>query len=186
MQVSCPCWESNYDISAVQLAANWLSSCYSTFKTKWNINYTRNFKGNHHVGTRQQGRIKKEQVTEQIKLNSVALVRERTIPTERPPPVGEVVPTFAGRGVSRGQRNESPRPFSNKQFIELCSCVKNKGKKQSNSITGLHIPRRYQKVEAPRFQDNWHMKVIPLQAWTVPEGKRRLRIPEFKTIGTWK
>jgi hypothetical protein len=25
-----------------------------------------------------------------IKLNSVALVRERTIPTERPPPVGEV------------------------------------------------------------------------------------------------
>ena len=46
------------------------------------------------------------------KLNSVALVRERTIPTERPPPVGEVVPTFAGRGVSRGQRNESPRPFS--------------------------------------------------------------------------
>ena len=33
-------------------------------------------------------------------------------PTERPPPVGEIVPTFAGRGVSRGQRNESPRPFS--------------------------------------------------------------------------
>ena len=28
----------------------------------------------------------------------MALVRERTIPTERPPPVGEVVPTFAGRG----------------------------------------------------------------------------------------
>ena len=46
------------------------------------------------------------------KLNSMALVRKRTIPTERPPPVGEVVPTFAGRGVSRGQRNESPRPFS--------------------------------------------------------------------------
>jgi len=33
------------------------------------------------------------------KLNSVALVRERTIPTERPPPVGEL---FADRGVSRG------------------------------------------------------------------------------------
>jgi hypothetical protein len=30
--------------------------------------------------------------------NSVALVRERTIPTERPPLVGEVVPTFADRG----------------------------------------------------------------------------------------
>ena len=28
------------------------------------------------------------------KLNSVALVRERTIPTERPPPVGEVSANF--------------------------------------------------------------------------------------------
>jgi len=47
----------------------------------------------------------------ETELNSVALVRKRTIPTERPPPVGGVVPTFAGRGVSRGQRNESPRPL---------------------------------------------------------------------------
>jgi hypothetical protein len=31
-------------------------------------------------------------------LNSVALVRERTMPTERPPLVGEVVPTFGDRG----------------------------------------------------------------------------------------
>ena len=29
-------------------------------------------------------------------LNSVALVRERTIPTERPPPVGEVSANFCG------------------------------------------------------------------------------------------
>ena len=36
------------------------------------------------------------------KLISVALVRERTIPTERPPPVGEVSANFADRGVSRG------------------------------------------------------------------------------------
>ena len=26
-------------------------------------------------------------------------------------------------------------------------------------------------------------KVIPLQAWTGPEGPRRLRLPDFKTIG---
>ena len=33
--------------------------------------------------------------------NSVALVRERTIPTERPPPVGEVSANFCGyRGVT--------------------------------------------------------------------------------------
>jgi len=27
-------------------------------------------------------------------------------------------------------------------------------------------------------------KAIPLQAWTGPEDSRRLRLPDFKTIGT--
>jgi len=27
-------------------------------------------------------------------------------------------------------------------------------------------------------------KAIPFQAWTGPEGSRRLRLPDFKTIGT--
>ena len=27
-------------------------------------------------------------------------------------------------------------------------------------------------------------KAIPLQAWRGPEGSRRLRLPDFKTIGT--
>jgi len=27
-------------------------------------------------------------------------------------------------------------------------------------------------------------KSIPLQAWTGPEGSRRLRLPDFKTFGT--
>jgi len=27
-------------------------------------------------------------------------------------------------------------------------------------------------------------KAIPLQAWTGPGGSRRLRLPDFKTIGT--
>jgi len=27
-------------------------------------------------------------------------------------------------------------------------------------------------------------KAIPLQAWTGPEGSRRFRLPDFKTIGT--
>jgi hypothetical protein len=43
--------------------------------------------------------------------NSVALVRKRTIPTEPPPIVGEVNANFSGYTVSRGQRNESPRPL---------------------------------------------------------------------------
>jgi hypothetical protein len=28
------------------------------------------------------------------------------------------------------------------------------------------------------------VKAIPLQVWTGPEGSRRLRLPDFKTIGT--
>jgi len=27
-------------------------------------------------------------------------------------------------------------------------------------------------------------KAVPLQAWTDPEGSRRLRLPDFKTIST--
>ena len=29
-------------------------------------------------------------------------------------------------------------------------------------------------------------KAIPFKAWTGPEGSRRLRLSDFKTIGTWK
>jgi len=29
-------------------------------------------------------------------------------------------------------------------------------------------------------------KAIPLQAWTDPGGSRRLSLPDFKTIGTWR
>jgi hypothetical protein len=34
-------------------------------------------------------------------------VRERTIPTERPPLVGEVIANFCGQRVPRGQRDGS-------------------------------------------------------------------------------
>jgi hypothetical protein len=27
-------------------------------------------------------------------------------------------------------------------------------------------------------------KAIPLQTWTSPEGSRKLRLPDFKTVGT--
>jgi len=29
-------------------------------------------------------------------------------------------------------------------------------------------------------------KAISLQAWAVPEDSRRLRPPDFKTVGTWR
>jgi hypothetical protein len=28
-------------------------------------------------------------------------------------------------------------------------------------------------------------KAIPLQAWTGPEDSRRLKLPDFKIVGTW-
>jgi hypothetical protein len=43
-----------------------------------------------------------------IKLNSVALVRERTMPTERPPLIGEVVRTFADRGCRVVSATDTP------------------------------------------------------------------------------
>jgi hypothetical protein len=44
--------------------------------------------------------------------NSVALVRERTIPTERHPFVSEVSANVWGYRVPRGQRDGSLRPYS--------------------------------------------------------------------------
>jgi hypothetical protein len=44
-------------------------------------------------------------------LNSVALVCKRTIPTERPPLVGEVSGNICGYRVLRGQHNEFPWPL---------------------------------------------------------------------------
>jgi hypothetical protein len=35
---------------------------------------------------------------------------------------------------------------------------------KSNPITGLNRPRRFQEVEAPKFQGNQHMKVVRLSA----------------------
>jgi len=35
-----------------------------------------------------------------------------------------------------------------------------------------------------RYKDKGKGKAIPLQAWTGPEVSRRLRLPDFKTIGT--
>jgi len=31
---------------------------------------------------------------------------------------------------------------------------------------------------------NFEIKAIPLEAWRGPEGSRRLRLPDFKTIST--
>jgi hypothetical protein len=47
-----------------------------------------------------------------LKLNSVAWVREGTIPTERAPLVGEVSASFCGYRLPRGLHDGSLRPYS--------------------------------------------------------------------------
>jgi len=37
-----------------------------------------------------------------------------------------------------------------------------------------------------KFQDEGKGKAIPLQAWRDPNSARRLRLPDFKTIGIWR
>jgi hypothetical protein len=48
-----------------------------------------------------------ERLPVRVKLNSVAFVRERTMPTERPPIIGEIVPTFADKGCRVVSATES-------------------------------------------------------------------------------
>jgi len=37
-------------------------------------------------------------------------------------------------------------------------------------------------MKIPSFVVKGKNKAIPLQAWTGPEGSRRLRLPDFKTV----
>jgi len=41
-----------------------------------------------------------------------------------------------------------------------------------------------EKCEADHLIPSSKGKAIPLQAWAGPEGSRRLRLPDFKIIGT--
>jgi hypothetical protein len=40
------------------------------------------------------------------------------------------------------------------------------------------------KEQSEELETSVKGKEIPLQAWRDPEGSRRLRLPDFKTIGT--
>jgi hypothetical protein len=39
------------------------------------------------------------------------------------------------------------------------------------------------KRDVYKYKKLYKGKAIPLEAWTGPEGSRRLRLPDFKTIG---
>jgi hypothetical protein len=62
----------------------------------------------HYIRRRQ---LKSSAVIGRYLITPSLLVRKRTIPTERPPLVGQVSANFCGQRVSRGQRNGSLRPL---------------------------------------------------------------------------
>jgi hypothetical protein len=77
-------------------------------------------KGSHHIRLFSPSRNRDTKIPfklsylakSKLKLNSVASVRELTIPPERPPLVGEVSANFCGYRVQHGQCNRSPQPYS--------------------------------------------------------------------------
>ena len=57
-------------------------------------------------------------------------------------------------------------------------------KRSENSLDTTCIPSIF--ITSVYQQIPQKGKAIPLQAWTGPEVSRRLRLPYFKTIGTWR
>jgi len=49
---------------------------------------------------------------------------------------------------------------------------------------GVICTRFYLNLSRNMDSKRQKVKAIPLQAWTGPEDSRRLRLPDFKTIGT--
>ena len=71
------------------------------------------------------------------------------------------------RGVCRG-------PYLGTVFSQCARCVE--------TPTDFSTSLRSVNLMAPKYHSILKGKAIPLQAWTGPEGSRRLRLPDVKTI----
>jgi len=73
-------------------------------------------------------------------------------------------------------------------FIDLCgvnsSCVSSTHRILTPSVKITHTVNLYSIIDMQSLSSAIKGKAIPLQAWTGPEGSRRLRLPDFKTFGT--
>jgi len=56
----------------------------------------------------------------------------------------------------------------------------------SKSLCSFHISWSVLILHVPCSTTSPYTKQSPLQAWTGPVGLRWLRLPDFKTIGTWR
>jgi hypothetical protein len=61
----------------------------------------------------------------------------------------------------------------------------NRKNKRNLSLNGFKFhPTSYTDTNSNHKLAKKNGKAIPLQAWTGPEGSRRLRLPDLKKIGT--
>ena len=75
--------------------------------------------------------------------------------------------------------------LSNYFFFKLIYYIENiykvyKDKLQNCSCNQFHYIGTYKQVETNSMTKN-RVKAVPLQAWTGPEGSRKLRLPDFVT-----
>ena len=78
-------------------------------------------------------------------------------------------------------------PCKNGQHPSFVPCLFCEGKSVDrvyNYLRTYLIKLRYVYNFSHPFNLPGKDKAIPLQAWTGPEGSSRLRLPDFKTIGT--
>jgi hypothetical protein len=84
------------------------------------------------------------------------------------------------------QKDKHPRPCSGFKHA-----IRASGPPQAYALdraaTGSGSLPHYIQIHKPQFAENPPLRVkgkaIPLQAWTGPEGSRRLRLPDFKAFG---
>ena len=81
----------------------------------------------------------------------------------------------------RGRKDTSAIQRSALKILNFCQ-YEFFGDKRRKTRHGKHIKQLKQVLIYVRFC--YKGKAIPLQAWTAPEGSRRLRLPDFKIIGT--
>jgi hypothetical protein len=94
--------------------------------------------GRTHKRTQFQHRCHRKQCPTK-KLTPGLLVRKRTIPTDRSPLVGKfLMPTFADRGLSRGQRDGSARPLISDSETVAATFLSSRS---SVIVMGLSVPR---------------------------------------------
>ena len=86
-------------------------------------------------------------------------------------------------GLTISVQKTKLKAFKGRDPVRTNIVIDNKIIEQVNLFNYLGNIISY-KTQPLREMSKGKGKAIPLQAWTGPQGSRRLRLPDFKTIGT--